>query len=113
MMVVWAEPAVRRLEEIRDYEQAGDAVADAIVEALVELGESLDRFPERGRRLAERPRSRLRELVHRGRYRLVYRVKDDEVQILTVFERHRQLADSDLPAERPPLTPKRRRQGVR
>jgi plasmid stabilization system protein ParE len=69
MKVVWTEPAVRRLEAIQDFvrAQASDAAAAALLAALVDLGDSLDRFPERGRRLPERPRSGLRELVHQGR----------------------------------------------
>ena len=111
MRVVWAEPAIRRLEAIRDLlrEQASDAVADSLVAALVDLGESLDRFPERGRPLSERPRSGLRELVHDRRYRLIYRVKVGAVQIVTVFERHRQVPERDLGTEPPAPPPRRRR----
>ncbi len=98
MKVVWTEPAVLRLEDIRSYlrDQAGEEVADQVLEAIVARGESLAQFPERGRRLPERPRAALRELVEAGRYRLVYRTRAEQVEILTVFERHRLLPVGDL-----------------
>jgi toxin ParE1/3/4 len=43
-----------------------------------------------GRTVPELPESKLRELVE-GNYRIVYRVRRKTVEILTVFESHRQL----------------------
>lgn len=42
------------------------------------------------------PRCGLRELVE-GNYRIVCRLREGEVEILTVFEGHRRLPVDDLP----------------
>lgn len=96
MKVVWTATAVARLEEIEDYIAADDpAAAVRFVDALIDVGEGLAEAPLRGRNLPELPASGLREIVHR-RYRLVYRVRPKQIEILTVFEGHRLLREGEL-----------------
>ena len=96
MKVVWTATAVSRLEEIEDYIAADDpAAAVRFVDALIEAGDSLAENPSRGRSVTELPASGLREIVHR-RYRLVYRVAASRIEILTVFEGHRQRREDEL-----------------
>ncbi len=79
---------------------ADDPVAAvALTTRLIGRGESLARFPRRGRRVPELPGSGLRELVE-GHYRLVYRERAGRVEILTVFEGHRLPPWEDLPPTR-------------
>ena len=47
-------------------------------------------FPESGRLVPELGREGIREVVERG-YRIVYRIVDREVHVVTVFESHRLL----------------------
>jgi plasmid stabilization system protein ParE len=49
----------------------------------------------RGRHVPELPGSPLRELTE-GNYRLVYRIREGVVEVLTVFEGHRLLPREDL-----------------
>jgi plasmid stabilization system protein ParE len=96
MKVQWTETAFQGLASIREYlADAEDfATAERLVSSLIERGESLGRLPERGRRVPELPESDLRELVA-SNYRMVYRIRDNKVQILSVFEGHRRFpADS-------------------
>jgi plasmid stabilization system protein ParE len=75
--------------EIEDFMAAAEPMAViALTTRLIERGESLAKFPRRGRRVLELPESGLRELVD-GQYRLVYRVHGGRVEVLTVFEEHR------------------------
>ena len=95
MKVVWTETAVAQLHEIEDFIAADNsAAAEALVEKLVALGESLSSHPQRGRLVPELPGSDLRELLH-GNYRLVYRT-GKRIEVLTIFEGHRRLRHSDL-----------------
>jgi addiction module RelE/StbE family toxin len=99
MIVVWADQAFDRLAEIRDYIARDDPeAADRHIDKLIARGDSLSEFPNLGRRLPELPRADLRELVE-GNYRIVYRVREEAIQILTVFEGHRLLPIDDLPDE--------------
>jgi toxin ParE1/3/4 len=96
MKVRWTEAAARRLEEIHAFVASDDpAAAEKLAMALLDLGESLRSMPHRGRAVPELPGTGLRELLH-GSYRLVYRLRDRAVEILTVFEGHRLLREDEL-----------------
>lgn len=98
MKVVSTEQAFARLAEIEAF-VAADApeAAEQLVARLADRGEGLARFPRSGRRVPELPVTDLREVIE-GNYRLVYRVRGQIVEILTVFEGHRLFPDADLPA---------------
>lgn len=89
----WTEQAVADLEAIRDY-VARDSVRYAIL--LVErLIASLDRvtlFPEIGRIVPEYQRPDLRELIL-GSYRVVYRLRHGQAEVLTVLHGARLFPD--------------------
>jgi len=94
--VAWTEQALLRLAEMEEYIAADDpAAALAQTERIVERAEKLVDFPQMGRRLPEMPLGQFRELIL-GNYRLVYRVRAETVEVLTVFESHRLLPESDL-----------------
>lgn len=97
MKVTWTEQALMRLAEMEEYIAADDpAAALAQTERIIGRAEKLSEFPHVGRRLPEIPLGRFRELVL-GNYRLVYRVRSESVEVLTVFESHRLLPEGDLP----------------
>lgn len=99
MKVVWTEQAFQRLAEIEDFiAQDNPSAAVKLVVKLIEKAETLARFPQMGRQLPEVPGSELRELIE-GNYRIVYRVRNKVVEIITVFEAHRLLPDDDLAKE--------------
>jgi toxin ParE1/3/4 len=95
--VAWTEQALTRLEAIRDHVARDNSTAALrLVNSLVGRGDSLSRFSMRGHLLPEPAAKGLRQLVE-GNFRIVYRVRGGTVEILTVFERHRLLAEEDLP----------------
>jgi toxin ParE1/3/4 len=69
--------------------------ADRLVSRLIARGDSLAKFPNRGRRVPEIPDSPFRELIE-GNYRIVYRVRSGNVEIATIFEGHSLLPFDDL-----------------
>jgi toxin ParE1/3/4 len=96
MKVVWSEQALARLIEIQDFvAQSNPNAAAALVARIAERGDGLAQFPEMGRAVPELSGSDLRELIE-GRYRIVYRVRGKRIEILTVFEGHRQFPANDL-----------------
>jgi toxin ParE1/3/4 len=95
--VVWTDRAIARLSSTYEFvAQHSPTAAHGLVAALIERGDSLSGLPRRGRALPGHEDADLRELID-GNYRLVYRVKGETVEILTVFERHRLLPEEDLP----------------
>jgi toxin ParE1/3/4 len=98
MNVKWTEQAWRRLLEIERFVARDDPRAAArLVDKLIDRGDALAEYPERGRRLPELTESGLREIIV-GNYRIVYRLTPKAVEVLTVFEGHRLLRPDELPA---------------
>lgn len=93
--VVWSAQALRDIESIRDYiAQDSPAYADLVVRRVVGATERLSAFSELGRIVPERGVPSLREVIIRP-YRVVYRLRDDAVQIVTVFHAARTLPSTD------------------
>ena len=81
---------------IRDF-IARDApgYAQVVVDRIFESAERLAEFPLLGRIVPEFEQAELREVIL-GVYRVVYRVREGEVSILTVFHSARLLGASHL-----------------
>lgn len=97
--VVWAEAAVRALEEIILFVASDSPLAaEGLLRKLRQAAQSLVRSPLRGRIVPELLRfgmRRWRELVVRP-YRLVYRVGERTVVVLAVLDGRRNLEDALL-----------------
>lgn len=93
--IVWTENSVQDLLNIKLYiEQDAVERSESWVTELLEAGEGLSIFAERGRIVPEFNQKDLRELLI-GNYRLVYRLQPDSIEIITVFEGHRQIQKDD------------------
>jgi len=89
----WTERAVADLEEIGDFiARDKPRAAERWVQELVRVAERAALVPFSGRRVPELARDDIRELRRRS-YRVVYRVTDTRVEVLTVFEGHRLFPD--------------------
>lgn len=89
MKILWTEHALTCLAGIEEFIAEDDpAVAIHLIERLIARTEILKLHPLAGRKVPELRKSPLRELVETN-YRIVYRVQDDVVEVLTVFEGHR------------------------
>lgn len=88
------------LEEIGDFIARDKPVAARRwVHELTLAAERAGSLPMSGRRVPEFARDDVREIIKRG-YRLVNRIMEHQVEILTVFEGHRQLGLEILDSER-------------
>ena len=96
MQLIWTREALERLTEIEEY-IAKDSQARAInfINHLLSQGETLKDHPKIGRVVPEVGNENIRELIAR-KYRIIYRVSDKRVEILTVFEGHRLLRLDEL-----------------
>lgn len=96
MKVVWTENSVQDLLIIKKYiAEDSPERSDRWIEELLEAGESLSALASRGRLVPELNQENLRELLI-GNYRLVYRLSLKVIEILTVFEGHRQIRKDDI-----------------
>lgn len=94
MRIVWSPLALERVGEIAEYiARDNPAAAVTWIDSIFAKVGNLGDFPESGRHLPETRRTDLREIVF-GNYRIVYRLRDMEIVILTV--RHfRQILPTD------------------
>lgn len=83
--VTWAPQAIEDVEAIRVYvTRDSSPYADLVVERIVAAVARLESHPLSGRVVPEVGDQSLREIIQ-GSYRIVYRLKHDVVEIVTVF----------------------------
>lgn len=91
--LVWTARALRDLRDIDAYIAADDPAAAARwIERLLAAAERASRLPHSGHVVREKGREDLRQILVRS-YRLVYLVREKQIDVLTVFEGHHLLPD--------------------
>lgn len=85
MRVEWTERAIQRVSESADYISAESSAETAMrwLDSVFSRAEKLAQFPLVGRVVPEIRRTEIRELII-GSYRVVYRIDEEIVYILTV-----------------------------
>jgi addiction module RelE/StbE family toxin len=87
--ILWSPQALRDLEGIRDYVAADSPrYAALVIERIVHSVERLQDFPRSGRIVPERSDPNVREVIVRP-YRVVYRLRGDQAEVVTVFRASR------------------------
>ena len=91
--VTWTEQALDDLDSVclfiaRDAPRYAELFAARVFHAT----ERLEQFPRSGRVVPEVAHDDIREIVVQG-YRIIYRVRSDEVEVLTVHHGARLLGD--------------------
>ena len=90
MQIIWSPRSLRDVESIRDYiAQDSPRIADLVVRRIVKSVERLETFPESSRTVPERNDPEIREVISKP-YRVVYRLREGNVEIITVFRASRQ-----------------------
>jgi toxin ParE1/3/4 len=96
MRITWSPLARADLRAIRSYIAASaPRTADAFVARLVQSTERLARHPFLGAVVGELQRESYREILY-GNYRIIDRVTEKKVQIVSVFHAARQLSDEAI-----------------
>ena len=84
MTPIWSEQARRDLCAIRDFiARDSEHYAQLLIERLVSRVERTAGMPSKGHPVHEFIESGLRE-VHEGSYRIIYRIHDEELQVVTI-----------------------------
>lgn len=84
MIIVWSRLALERVMEIADYIAADKPIAaHNWVTEIFDAVENLANFPELGRGIPEIWDKRYRQII-KGNYRIIYKLEDGKVYILTV-----------------------------
>lgn len=95
MKVHWTARAEIRLDAIHAYiAQENPAAGLRIAQRILQRSSQIAEFPASGHRVPDYDRNDVRELIE-GNYRIVYRLLDDRIDVLTVMH-CAQLLPSDL-----------------
>jgi len=96
MQLIWTQEALEQLIDIEDYIARDNTQrAEKFVDQLIERTESLLDNPRVGRVVPEIANPDIRKLVFH-KYRIVYRLNEKHIEILTVFEGHRLLQIDEI-----------------
>jgi len=83
--IEWTNPALNDLNEIHDYiARDSKNYANLFLKKLYDSVQKLKDFPNMGRIVPEIDDPKIRELIFQN-YRIVYRIKEDYIEILTVI----------------------------
>jgi addiction module RelE/StbE family toxin len=96
MKILWTEEALARLRDIKKYiAQNNPDRARLFIQKIIDQTDILTSNPRIGRVVPEITRPDIRELLFKN-YRIIYRFKKDNIEILTVFEGHSLLNTMEL-----------------
>ena len=96
MKVFWTKESIDRLNEIELYiARDNPNAAIKFIDNLISLAENLSKNPERGRVVPEFSIKTIRELLYKN-YRIVYLIKKNGIEVLTVFEGHQLLHKEEV-----------------
>lgn len=94
MKVYWTDRAKRRLKLIEEYiAQGASEVAQRTVRRILARSRQIGGLPQSGRKVPEYDHPEIREVLERP-YRIIYRVRSDRIDVLTVMH-YRQLLPKD------------------
>lgn len=99
MKVLWTREALEQLTEIEDFiaKDSAERAAQFVDEIAAHAESLLSGNPRIGRTVPEVSHPDIREVLFK-KYRIVYRVNKNNVEILTVFEGHRLLRVDEIGA---------------
>ena len=96
MTVIWTEESLEKLSAIEEFIGTDSPErAETFVNYLIMKGESISENPKIGRIVPEIQNPDIREIIVK-KYRIVYKISEKNVEILTVFEGHRLLRIDEL-----------------
>lgn len=97
MRIIWTHEALEQLVEIEDFisKDSPERAAKFVDEIIEHAEAALPDRPRIGRTVPEISNPNIRELVFK-KYRIVYRVNENNMEILTVFEGHRLLRIDEI-----------------
>lgn len=84
MKLIWSPLAIDRVAEISQYIAEDNLNASKKwVNSIFQVVERLEQFPRSGRIVPEIRQEDFREIIH-GNYRIIYKLEDEQISILTV-----------------------------
>jgi len=91
LKVIWSNESLKQLIEIEQFiSKDNPERAIIFIDKLIDRGEKIKDYPFKGRIVPEFSINEIREVLEKS-YRIVYRISENQIEILTVFEGHKLL----------------------
>ena len=91
--LIWSPESIKDLEHIYEYiAQDSEYYAKLFMAKVIETIEKIPDFPKSGRIVPEYETEGIRERIYKG-YRIVYRLKKESIEIVTVVQGAKLLPD--------------------
>jgi addiction module RelE/StbE family toxin len=89
--VHWTNTAIDHLLSIYEYvSHDSDVYADRLMDRLTRRSQQIGTFPRSGRSVPEYEAPDIREVIE-GSYRIIYRIKEEQIDVLAVMHSAQQL----------------------
>lgn len=89
--LIWSPKSLSDLKVIYEYiQQDSDENAGRFIHELIQEARSIAQFPLSGRVVPELKDVKTREKLYKN-YRIIYRLRDDDIQLITFLHQARQL----------------------
>lgn len=99
VQIVWTRKALDNIEEIKAYiSLSSDYYAGRLITQIFKSVQVLAQHPESGRMVQERKDYVLRRLLVKS-YRIIYRYKNNKVEIIALYHQSRSNADPFEPID--------------
>lgn len=96
MKLFWTKESLLRLQEIEDYiAKDNPSAAIKFSDKLISLAKTIIHNPRKGRIVPELSLENIREVLYKN-YRIVYLIKENSINVLTIFEGHKLLNEEDI-----------------
>jgi toxin ParE1/3/4 len=96
MTIMWTPTAFSQVEEIAQKMAWNNPLAaEKWLDGVFECVERFFNFPESGEWVSEIPRPEIRETTC-GHYRVIHRIREQTVSVLSVRHSRRQLTETDI-----------------
>jgi len=96
MRIIWTEPAVADLQNIKTYiSNDSKYYATVVTEKILKSVEKIKDFPRIGREVPEFEGNEIREIIY-SNYRIIYRIHEDFILILAVVHGKRNIENLNL-----------------
>jgi len=93
MRILWSPQSLRDLDAIQEYiAKDSEHYAGLTIARIFSAVEQLIQFPHSGRIVPERDEPGIREVIV-GRFRVVYRVQGELIEVATVFRAAREFPE--------------------
>lgn len=91
MRVHWTNTAIDHLLSIYEYvSHDSNVYADRLMDRLTRRSQQIGTFPRSGRSVPEYEAPDIREVIE-GSYRIIYRIKEEQIDVLAVMHSAQQL----------------------